>query len=86
MPSGECGLICGPNGWTGHVFRRQHPIGEYIADFYCHAARLVVFSKQYDILLRRGKERFVLVPEKDYTLEPVKRELGIKPRRLKRKA
>ena len=26
----------------GHVFRRQHPIGDYIADFYCHAARLVV--------------------------------------------
>lgn len=26
----------------GHVFRRQHPVGKYIADFYCHAARLVV--------------------------------------------
>src|SRR5258708_23635015 len=26
----------------GHVFRRQHPIGQYIADFYCHAVRLVV--------------------------------------------
>jgi very-short-patch-repair endonuclease len=23
-------------------FRRQHPIGQYIADFYCHAVRLVV--------------------------------------------
>jgi very-short-patch-repair endonuclease len=23
-------------------FRRQHPIGTYIADFYCHAALLVV--------------------------------------------
>lgn len=23
-------------------FRRQHPIGAYIVDFYCHAARLVV--------------------------------------------
>lgn len=24
------------------VFRRQHPIGPYIADFYCHEARLVI--------------------------------------------
>jgi very-short-patch-repair endonuclease len=24
------------------VFRRQHPIGPYVADFYCAAARLVV--------------------------------------------
>jgi very-short-patch-repair endonuclease len=23
-------------------FRRQHPISNFIADFYCHAARLVV--------------------------------------------
>ena len=23
-------------------FRRQHPIGIYIADFYCHAAKLVI--------------------------------------------
>jgi very-short-patch-repair endonuclease len=23
-------------------FRRQHPVSEYIADFYCHAAKLVV--------------------------------------------
>ncbi|MEE9284574.1 MAG: endonuclease domain-containing protein [Dehalococcoidia bacterium] len=26
----------------GAKFRRQHPIGPYIADFYCHKARLVV--------------------------------------------
>jgi very-short-patch-repair endonuclease len=26
----------------GHVFCRQHPLAGYIADFYCHAARLVV--------------------------------------------
>jgi len=26
----------------GPTFRRQHPIGPYIADFYCSAARLVV--------------------------------------------
>lgn len=26
----------------GYKFRRQHPIGPYIADFFCHQARLVV--------------------------------------------
>ena len=26
----------------GLKFRRQHPIGRYIADFYCRAARLVI--------------------------------------------
>jgi very-short-patch-repair endonuclease len=26
----------------GMKFRRQHPIGPYVADFYCHAAGLVV--------------------------------------------
>ncbi|MBB5208987.1 very-short-patch-repair endonuclease [Chiayiivirga flava] len=27
---------------TGHHFRRQHPIGPYIADFVCLDARLVI--------------------------------------------
>jgi imidazole glycerol-phosphate synthase subunit HisF len=26
----------------GMKIRRQHPIGDYIADFYCHKARLVI--------------------------------------------
>jgi very-short-patch-repair endonuclease len=26
----------------GHKFRRQHPIGSYILDFYCHASRLSI--------------------------------------------
>jgi very-short-patch-repair endonuclease len=26
----------------GHRFRRQHPLGLYVVDFYCPAARLVV--------------------------------------------
>jgi very-short-patch-repair endonuclease len=31
------------NGQIGGMkFRRQHPIGPYVADFYCHAAELVV--------------------------------------------
>jgi ATP-dependent DNA helicase RecQ len=31
------------NGQLGGMkFRRQHPIGPYIVDFYCHATKLVV--------------------------------------------
>ena len=29
-------------GIDGLKFRRQHPIGLYIADFYCHRAKLIV--------------------------------------------
>ena len=32
----------------GPVFRRQHPVGQYIADFYCAAARLVVEVDGWD--------------------------------------
>jgi very-short-patch-repair endonuclease len=28
--------------WNGLKFRRQHPILRYIADFYCHEAKLIV--------------------------------------------
>jgi len=27
---------------SGYTFRRQHPINNFIADFYCHKARLVI--------------------------------------------
>ena len=30
------------NNVNGFYFRRQHPIGRYIADFYCHKAKLVI--------------------------------------------
>jgi cyclase len=29
-------------GLNGSKFRRQHPIGIYIADFYCHKAKLII--------------------------------------------
>lgn len=29
-------------GIQGAKFRRQHPIGIYIADFYCHKAKLII--------------------------------------------
>ena len=27
---------------TGMKFRRQHPVSKFIADFYCHDARLII--------------------------------------------
>lgn len=27
---------------NGFKFRRQHPIGRYVADFYCHEAQLII--------------------------------------------
>ncbi len=35
-------------------FRRQHPIGPYIADFYCHDARLVI---EIDGASHAGRQR-----------------------------
>ena len=29
-------------GIDGYKFRRQHPIGVYVADFYCHKAKLII--------------------------------------------
>lgn len=29
-------------GFEGYKFRRQHPLGIYIADFYCHKIRLIL--------------------------------------------
>ena len=34
--------ILGSKKILGLHFRRQHPIGSYIADFYCHALKLVI--------------------------------------------
>jgi very-short-patch-repair endonuclease len=28
--------------FVGYKFRRQHPVGPYVADFYCHEATLIV--------------------------------------------
>jgi very-short-patch-repair endonuclease len=45
---------------VGFKFRRQHPVGKYIIDFYCHEAKLAIeldggghnldYSKEYDRL------------------------------------
>ncbi len=41
MPKLFCGMYL-KEGINGLKFRRQHPIGIYIADFYCHKARLII--------------------------------------------
>jgi very-short-patch-repair endonuclease len=46
------------DGWK---FRRQHPIGEYIVDFACPAARLVVeldgYSHGFDVQINYDESR-----------------------------
>jgi very-short-patch-repair endonuclease len=44
MTGGELGLWVRLKGrqLDGYQFRRQHPVGPYILDFYCEAARLAV--------------------------------------------
>jgi imidazole glycerol-phosphate synthase subunit HisF len=38
---------------SGYKFRRQHPLGIYIADFYCHSLKLVI---EVDGLIHNKKE------------------------------
>ena len=43
MPPEELLWLALRNGQIGGLkFRRQHPIGAYVVDFYCHSAKLVV--------------------------------------------
>jgi very-short-patch-repair endonuclease len=40
----------------GYKFRRQHALGPFIADFYCHEARLVIEIDGENHLIRKVKE------------------------------
>ena len=43
MTEAECILLMHlKEGVNGYKIRRQHPIGNYIADFFCHKAKLVI--------------------------------------------
>ena len=48
-------------GINRYKFRRQHPIGLYIADFYCHKAKLVIevdgSSHSVDEVKKNDKEK-----------------------------
>src|SRR3954464_8141528 len=62
---------------NGFKFRRQHPMGAYVADFYCHAVRLVVeldgashgHRESYDAtrtqILPRGGDRVIRFANED---------------------
>src|SRR5579884_4519329 len=41
-PRSGCGTDCASAFQVHPVFRRQHPIGPYVLDFYCTTARLAV--------------------------------------------
>jgi very-short-patch-repair endonuclease len=54
----------------GYKFRRQVPIGHYIADFVCHEARLIVEidGGQHDRLSPRETERSGLLQSEGYRI------------------
>ena len=45
---------------SGIKFRRQHPLGRYIADFYCHKARLII-ELEGDVHLNFDQKQYDLV-------------------------
>ncbi len=51
---------------SGFKFRRQHPIGNYISDFYCHKVKLII---QIDgsIHLKEDVKKADELREKDLT-------------------
>lgn len=60
---------------AGVRFRRQHPIGRFIADFYCHKARLVI---EVDGSVHDDSE----VKERDEGREYELKELGLRVMRF----
>ena len=54
----------------GYKFRRQVPIGDYIADFVCHEARLIVEidGGQHDRLSPREAERSGFLQNEGYRI------------------
>jgi very-short-patch-repair endonuclease len=47
----------GRNQLLGYRFKQQHPIGNYVVDFYCHKAKLVV---ELDGAYHDGKDQKTL--------------------------
>lgn len=60
------------NNIKGVKFRRQQPIGHYIADFYCHEIRLVI---EIDGPIHLKKER--LLYDQSRTAEMNRYDLGV---------
>jgi len=58
------------NQLSGFRFKRQHPIGDYIADFYCHKAKLVI---EIDGEYHNSREQKLYDDNREKTFE----ELGL---------
>ena len=50
----------------GHKFRRQHPINNYIADFYCHSLKLII---EADGSIHQNEDVFINDAERQKDLE-----------------
>lgn len=55
----------------GHRFRRQHPISNFIADFYCHKAKLII---EVDGEVHQNEEQADYDSGRTYEIQ----ELGVK--------
>jgi very-short-patch-repair endonuclease len=58
------------NGIEGHSFRRQVPFGNYVVDFACHKARLIieVDGGQHDANLRDEQARTAFLAAEGYRI------------------
>jgi very-short-patch-repair endonuclease len=72
--------------FVNHKFRRQHPLGPFIADFYRHLAKLVVEidgevhlakeAQEYDVMRNRSmKDQGITVLR--FTIEAVKNNIEL---------
>lgn len=54
------------NNQSGYRFRRQHPLGNYIVDFYCHKLKLII---EADGSIHNSKEAKIADEERQKNLE-----------------
>ena len=54
------------NQINGHRFKRQHPIRNYIADFYCHEAKLII---EVDGGIHEQEEQRIRDRERTFAIE-----------------
>lgn len=62
--------------FKGYKFRRQHPVGKYVADFYCHQSKLVI---ELDGEVHNDEEQMKYDMERNEFMK----ELGLKVLRIK---
>ena len=62
--------------FNGYKIRRQHPIGKYVADFYCHKSRLII---ETDGEVHDNAQQIEYDSERDEFME----KMGLKILRIK---